>query len=88
MTLKAEEIKNLIKENEGSPLKAILLTNVHHERISEIFKEILSVPVYIHEDDVNGLGFQPDYTFVNGDQLFCGLKVIHLENQIIHMIVV
>jgi glyoxylase-like metal-dependent hydrolase (beta-lactamase superfamily II) len=37
--------------------------------------------VYIHENDVNELGFQPDYTFVNGDQLFCGLKVIHLENQ-------
>ena len=76
-----QNLKNLIKENAGSPLKAILLTNVHHERISETFKEILSVPVYIHENDVNGLGFQPDYTFVNGDQLFCGLKVIHLENQ-------
>ena len=76
-----QSLKNLIKENADSPLKAILLTNVHHERISETFKEILSVPVYIHENDVNGLGFQPDYTFVNGDKLFCGLKVIHLENQ-------
>ena len=76
-----QSLKDLIQRNSDSPLKAILLTNVHHERISETFKEILSVPVYIHEKDVNGLGFQPDYTFVNGDQLFCGLKVIHLENQ-------
>jgi glyoxylase-like metal-dependent hydrolase (beta-lactamase superfamily II) len=76
-----QNLKNLIKENSDSPLKAILLTNVHHERISEMLKEIFSVPVYIHENDVNELGFQPDYTFVNGDQLFCGLKVIHLDNQ-------
>jgi glyoxylase-like metal-dependent hydrolase (beta-lactamase superfamily II) len=76
-----QSLKNLIKENADSPLKAILLTNVHHERISKAFKEILSVPVYIHENDVNELGFQTDYTFVNGDQLFCGLKVIHLDNQ-------
>ena len=25
--------------------------------------------------------FQADHTFVNGDKLFCGLEVIHLENQ-------
>ena len=76
-----QSLKNLIIENSDSPLKAILLTNVHHDRISQKAKEIFNVPVYIHENDVSELDFEADHTFVNGDKLFCGLKVIHLENQ-------
>jgi glyoxylase-like metal-dependent hydrolase (beta-lactamase superfamily II) len=73
--------KNLIKENSDSPLKSILLTNIHHERISKNFKEIFNVPVCIHESDAKGLIFKADHTFVNGDKLYCGLQVVHLENQ-------
>ena len=76
-----QSLKNLIIENSDSPLKAILLTNVHHDRISQKAKEIFNVPVYIHENDVSELDFEADHTFVNGDKLFCGLKVIHLKNQ-------
>jgi len=74
-------LKNLLIKNSDSPLKAILLTNVHHDRISQKAKEIFNVPVYIHENDVSELDFEADHTFVNGDKLFCGLKVIHLKNQ-------
>ena len=74
-------LKNLIEKNSNSPLKAILLTNVHHDRMSQKIKEIFSVPVYIHENDASELGFEADHTFVNYDELFCGLKVIHLKNQ-------
>ncbi len=73
--------KNLIKENSDSPLKSILLTNIHHERISKNFKEIFNVPVCIHESDAKGLSFKADHTFVNGDKLYSGLQVVHLENQ-------
>ena len=76
-----QSLKNLLIKNSDSPLKAILLTNVHHDRISQKAKEIFNVPVYIHENDVSELDFEADHTFVNGDKLFCGLKVIHLENQ-------
>ena len=76
-----QSLKNLLIKNSDSPLKAILLTNVHHDRISQKAKEIFNVPVYIHENDVSELDFEADHTFVNGDKLFCGLKVIHLKNQ-------
>ena len=75
------ELENLVGENSAHPLKAILLTNVHHDRTSQKVKEVFKVPVYIHKSDASELGFQADHTFVNGDKLFCGLKVIHLENQ-------
>ena len=76
-----QSLKNLIEKNSSSPLKAILLTNVHHGRMSQKIKEFFGVPVYIHENDVSELDFEADHTFVNGDKLFCGLKVIHLKNQ-------
>ena len=74
-------LKNIIKENLDSPLKSILLTNVHHERTSKNIKEIFNVPVCIHESDAKELSFKADHTFVNGDKLYCGLQVVHLENQ-------
>ena len=76
-----QSLKNLIKKNSGSPLKAVLLTNVHHDRISQKVKEAFNIPVYIHENDADDLDFQADHTFVDGDKLFCGLKVVHLKNQ-------
>jgi len=76
-----QSLKHLTEKNSSSPLKAILLTNVHHDRISQKIKEVFKVPVYIHEKDASELEFQADHTFVNGDKLFCGLEVIHLENQ-------
>ncbi len=75
-----QELQSLIQKNSTSPLKAILLTNVHHDRMSQELKQQLSVPVFIHEKDKPLLEFEADGTFQDGDACF-GLKVLHLENQ-------
>ena len=75
------ELEILINEHADVPLKGILLTNVHHERASIKFKERFSVPVYIHENDQQGMEIASDHTFRNGESILCGLKVIALENQ-------
>ncbi|MDH3256137.1 MAG: hypothetical protein OEM27_00835 [Nitrospinota bacterium] len=75
------ELKQRVADHSDSPLKAILLTNVHHDRASLKFKEIFHIPIYIHENDKDLLGFTPDQTFKGDELLFCGLKVIHLKDQ-------
>ena len=75
------ELKKQVADHAGSPLKAVLLTNVHHDRASLKFKEIFHIPIYIHENDKNLLDFTPDHTFKDDETLFCGLKVIHLKRQ-------
>jgi len=75
------ELKQRVADNTGSPLKAVLLTNVHHDRASLKFKETFHIPIYIHENDRDLLEFTPDHTFKGDEQLFCGLKVIHLKDQ-------
>ncbi len=76
-----DELKAMIESDSGHPLKAILLTNVHHDRNSRNFKEAFSVPILIHENDKGLLEFDADGTFKDGDSLFCGLKAVHLKNQ-------
>jgi len=75
------ELKQRVADHTGSPLKAVLLTNVHHDRASLKFKEMFRIPIYIHENDRDLLEFTPDHTFKGDEQLFCGLKVIHLKDQ-------
>jgi len=75
------ELKNIIKEKPSSSLKAIMLTNVNHDRMCLKFKEIFNVPVYIHEGDARALDFQADHTFCSDDVEFFGFEVIHLSNQ-------
>ena len=75
------ELKQQVDGHADSPLKAILLTNVHHDRASLKLKEIFHVPIYIHENDKDLLDFTPDHTFKAGETLFCGLKVVHLKDQ-------
>jgi len=75
------ELKERIAEHAGSPLKAVLLTNVHHDRASLKFKETFDIPIYVHENDKDLLDFTPDHTFKDAEILFCGLKVIHLKEQ-------
>jgi len=76
-----DELEAMVSKNSDCPLKAIFLTNVHHDRKSEVLKEKFSVPVYIHEKDADLMDFSPDKTFADDESGFCGLKVIHLENQ-------
>ncbi|MDA0692506.1 MAG: MBL fold metallo-hydrolase [Nitrospinae bacterium] len=76
-----EELQALLAKHSDCPLKAILLTNVHHDRTSRELKEKFLVPVHIHEKDARLLEFPPDKTFVDGEVGFCGLQVIHLNDQ-------
>ena len=75
------ELKKRVADHARSPLKAVLLTNVHHDRASLKFKETFDTPIYIHENDKDLLDFTPDHTFKGDEILFCGLKVIHLKEQ-------
>ena len=75
------ELKQRVADHARSPLKAVLLTNVHHDRASLKFKETFDTPIYIHENDKALLDFTPDHTFKGDEILFCGLKVIHLKEQ-------
>ncbi len=75
------ELKNIIKNKPNNSLKAIMLTNVNHDRMCLKFKEIFNVPVYIHEGDARALNFQADHTFCSDDVEFFGFEVIHLSNQ-------
>ena len=75
------ELKQQVADHTSSPLKAVLLTNVHHDRASLKFKETFDIPIYIHENDKDLLDFTPDHTFKGDEILFCGLKVIHLKEQ-------
>ncbi len=74
-------LKQLLSGNSDFPLKAILLTNLHHERDSARLKKLFSVPVWVHKKDAPGLEETPDHTFADGDLLSCGLKVIRLPDQ-------
>ena len=71
----------MINEHTDAPLKGILLTNVHHERASKKFKERFSVPVFIHDNDRQGLESASDNSFRGDENTFCGMKVIAFQNQ-------
>ena len=75
------ELKKIIKEKPSNSLKAIMLTNVNHDRMCLKFKEIFNAPVYIHEGDARALDFQADHTFCSDNLEFCGFEVIPLSNQ-------
>lgn len=76
-----KELEDLIVKNSNCPLRAILLTNVHHERTSRKLKDKFSIPIWINAKDSDLLDISPDDTFAGGDTIFCGLRVIPFENQ-------
>lgn len=75
------ELQSLLAKRPEYPLKAILLTNGHHDRMSQELKEKLSVPIVINEKDADLLDFSADQTFRGGETTFCGMRVIGFENQ-------
>ncbi len=75
------ELESLAGGNSSHPLKAILLTNVHHERECDAFRKKLDVPVWINEKDQAGMEGTADQTFCSGDELFSGLTTFKFENQ-------
>ncbi len=75
------ELESLAGKNSKHPLRAILLTNVHHERECDEVRKKLDVPVLINEKDEAGLEGKADKTFTDGDALPCGIMTFKLENQ-------
>ncbi len=75
------ELSALMSKKSDCPLKAIYLTNVHHDRMSRQLKEKFSIPIFIHEKDEGLLEFSPDHIFTEGETGPCGLKIIHLNHQ-------
>ena len=75
------ELEILVNKNSKSPLQAILLTNVHHERECDEMRKKLGVPVLINEKDDAGLERKANKTFADGDTLPCGFKTFKFENQ-------
>jgi glyoxylase-like metal-dependent hydrolase (beta-lactamase superfamily II) len=75
------ELEILVNKNSKSPLQAILLTNVHHERECHKMRKIFSIPVLINEKDDAGLERKADKTFADGDTLPGGFRTFKFENQ-------
>ena len=75
------ELEALLTKNSSHSLKAILLTNVHHERECKGLKQQLGAPIWINEKDKAGLEGAADKTFSEGDALPCGLTTFKFENQ-------
>lgn len=59
---------------------SVLLTNKHHTRYSEFFRETFDCPIWIHEEDEHLMEIPVDRTFKDGDILSCGLVAIQLQN--------
>ena len=75
------ELEILVNKYSKSPLQAILLTNVHHERECDEVKKRFNAPVLINEKDEAGLEGKADKTFADGDALPAGLNTFKFENQ-------
>lgn len=63
------------------PITAIYLTNKDHERFSYALRSELKAPIWVHRTDQGFLKEKADHTFEDGQELACGIRVIHLENQ-------
>ena len=63
------------------PVHAIYLTNKDHERDAYELRRKFKIPVWIHELDKPFLKEAPDRTFSEGQELLCGIRVVHLQSQ-------
>ena len=75
------ELESRVGKKSENPLKAILLSNVHHERECDEFRKKFGVPVWINEKDAAGLEGSAEKSFADGDSLPCGLTTFKFENQ-------
>jgi glyoxylase-like metal-dependent hydrolase (beta-lactamase superfamily II) len=79
-----DEVFRIVKEvsNTGLRIKYILITHGHpdHTGAAKELKGIIKAPVWIHRLDSPGLGFPPDGTLFDGQEIEVGtyrIKVIH-----------
>lgn len=69
-----EEVRRL-----GRP-KAILLTNKHHTRASEVFRRHFETPVWIHDEDRKLMEIPVNSTFKDGGSLPCKLQAVRIPD--------
>jgi glyoxylase-like metal-dependent hydrolase (beta-lactamase superfamily II) len=60
---------------------AIYLTNKDHERMAHDLRRRWNIPLAVHENDEKHLKERADFMFKEGQQLLCGLRVVHLIEQ-------
>ena len=72
------ELKDLISK---FPTKAILLTNVHHDRASKELRTKFGIPIWINKKDAKSLDFEPDKTFDDNEIIFGIFKTISFKDQ-------
>ena len=79
-----DEVFRIVKEvsKAGLKIKYILITHGHpdHTGAAKELKDIIKAPVWIHRLDSPGLGFPPDGTLFDGQEIEVGtyrIKVIH-----------
>ena len=75
------KLEGLAGKNSKNPLKAILITNVHHERNCNEFSNRFGVDVWINVKDSAGLESKANKTFVDGQKLPCDLVAFELNDQ-------
>ena len=61
------ELESLAGKNAANPVKAILLSNVHHERECNEFRKRFGAGVWINEKDSAGLEENANKTFLDGE---------------------
>jgi hydroxyacylglutathione hydrolase len=79
-----DEAFRIVKEvsKAGLRIKYILITHGHHDHTgaAKELKSIMKAPVWIHQLDSPGLGFPPDGTLIEGQEIEVGtyrIRVIH-----------
>jgi len=75
------KLESLVGKNSKNPIKAILISNVHHERDCNEFRKKFGADVWINEKDCAGLERKANKTFVDGQKLPCGLITFELDDQ-------
>jgi len=75
------KLESLVGKNSKNPMKAILISNVHHERDCNEFRKRFGVDIWINEKDSDGLEIKPNKTFIDGQELPCGIIALELNDQ-------
>lgn len=63
------------------PFDAIYLSNKDHERMAYDLRAQWKLPLGIHEFDEIHLKQRADFTFRDGQELLCGIRTVHLQEQ-------
>jgi len=74
-------LESLAGKNSKNPMKAILISNVHHERDCNEFRKKFGVDIWVNEKDSDGLEIKPNKTFKDGQVLPCGIIALELNDQ-------